>query len=284
VTFLALAGATFVIGLSVAEQTKALLPAFAAMVVFAVCPAISRSFMVAYMMVDPMMYLLVAVAVYALVRRTPWLFFAACFVGIFNREAILVLLPSYGISELLIERRFRWSPWIWATGIALVWLVFSRLVLAYTVPIKLSGALPGWHQVHTSQVRVVLTAVLADFGVLVLVSWRALWNPVALSLVPFALGSIAGAFVITDTSRVASQAIPFFILALFSFWPSDGRLRALVLVPAVLFVLDVALAVWWNGVPDAALMPALAVVVCVNEVLLYRHLRKRELVGAVSLA
>ena len=123
VTFVGLSGAMFFLAVAVLGVTRTLFRALIAASILAAGPP-TRVLLRNYMLVDPLSYLFIGLAVLALVIRRRWLFFAACLFGVFNKETLLPMLLGYPALELLEERRVSRVSATLAVGIALAWTLF----------------------------------------------------------------------------------------------------------------------------------------------------------------
>jgi hypothetical protein len=260
-SLLALTGAAFVTGLVTYKLTDSLVPAIAGVLAFVAVPTTHRFNLWHYMLTDPMAFLLAAVATLALVIRRRWLFFACCFVGVFNKESMVPMLLCYPLYEFLTERRVRSSTVGIAAGIAAVWLAFRELL---PVPVDTYSL---WSEFRGPEyLTVVATQVLVVFGVLLLAVWRGLWSNLALALTPFAALQLLSGFLVGQVDRAVVQAIPFVIVAVLWRWPRERPTQALVLLPVGAYLIAQVLA--QAGFGNRIVLPPLALIVLIGEALL----------------
>jgi hypothetical protein len=230
--FLVLAG--LFIGLTVLEVAGSVVLGSLAAGAFAFSPATARADLSQFMLTDPLAFCLAALAVFALVRRNRLVFFAACMVGVFNKETMVPLLACYPLSEALLERHVRTSTLLLSGTILAAWTALRALlpvpVDRYSLLAEFVGA--------PSQAKLVILGLAVAYGPLLVTVWRALGSRVALSLVPFALANVASMWFLGSTDRAAAMAIPF-VLSMFWFWPTNRVTRLLVLAPLVPYAIYV---------------------------------------------
>jgi len=225
--FLVLAG--LLIGLTVLEVAGSVVLGSLAAALFAFSPATARADLSQFMLTDPLAFCLAALAVFALVRRNRLVFYAACLVGVFNKETMVPLLACWPLSEVLLERRLRTSTLLLSGSIAAAWAAFRVLlpipVDRYSLTAEFVGTL--------SQAKLVILGLAVAYGPLLVTVWRAVGSRAALSLAPFALANVISMWFLGSTDRAAAMAIPAVLLSMFWFWPTDLRTRLLVLAPMV---------------------------------------------------
>jgi hypothetical protein len=268
ITFVSLAGAALFLALSVYALAGSVVPAIVAELLFVANPVTDRFNFEIYMLTDPLAFFLTAVAIFALVRRRPILFFVVCLVGVFNKETMLPLLVCYPLSEALIEGRVTRGSVITALAIGAGWYAFTRLL---PVPVHTYSLLREFR--GPAYAGTVAAALIATFGVLLIGSWRGILSPVVVSVVPFGLANVAGAWFVGDTHRAVAQATPVVVLAVLWLWPSDRLGRTLVLAPCVGYLLERAIHDGL-GVTSPTVMVPLVAALLVSEVILARRLGK----------
>jgi hypothetical protein len=265
ITFTSLVGAAFFLALSVYVGIWHPVPAVLAIAVFATSVPVTYNLW-DYMLTDPMAFLLAGIAIFALIRRKPLLFFSACLVGVFNKEALVPMLVCYPLSEFLLDRRVRASSVLASLGIAGLWFLFRHLL---PIPVARYSFISEFWGI--GQTRAVIIAAGATFGFLAVASWRVLFAPVLIALLPFALAQVAvGWLFFANTKRVLVQALPFLIIAIFAAWPVASLTRLLVALPVAA---QVVLAVWYNLAetrPYQFILPMLLIVVCSEVALVTR--------------
>lgn len=231
-TVAALMAAAFTMGLCLYRLTDALLPAAAAVVLLALDFATARLHLVRYMLTDPIALFLTVLAVYALIRRRPVMFYVTCLIGVVNRESMVPMVVCYPISEYLLDRQLRWQTWAAALGVAGAWFALRAF---WPVPVNRYSVVDEFKPTLAQTKLVADTAVMV-FGVLFIAAWRSVGRRTAASrfarsLVPFVIATFGAAWFIGSVDRILAQAIPFFVIIVLGCWPKQPFARLLVLVP-----------------------------------------------------
>ena len=235
ISFLALAAAALFIGLSILELTGSEVPALAGMSLFVVHPFSDRFNLWDYMLTDPMAFFFVALAIWALVKRKRFLFFAVCAVGVLNKESMVPMVIAYPLTEAWVEHHVRRSSVVAAAGIVAGYYLF-RVVMpeastGYTI---LNQFHPGLHHIG-----LVVTACITFFGFLIPAALRRPWgSPLMIALVPFAVACVLEAWFVGDLERAIVQSLPVVCVAILWRWPADLRRQLLTLVVVPLAIMS----------------------------------------------
>jgi hypothetical protein len=231
VSFLALAGAATFVGLAIFELAGSLIPALAGAVAFLVNPFTAPFNLRDYMLTDPMAFLLSALAIWALVKRRPVLFFSACAVGVMNKESMLPMLAAYPLSAWWIHGRPPRGAALAALAIAGGWVLFR---VALPIPVDTYSILD---QLRWQDAERMAGSGLVVFGVLAPAALRRPWRRIPLvSLLPFALGALLAAWFVDNLERAMAQALTAVCVGIFWLWPSGLRPQILALAPLPLAI------------------------------------------------
>ena len=223
VSFLALAAAALFIGLSIFELTGSEVPAVAGVILFIVNPFSANFNLFDYMLTDPMAFFLAALAIWALVKRKRFLFFAACAVGVLNKESMVPMVIAYPLTEAWVDHHLRGSSVAAAAGIIVGYYLF-RVVMP---------EVPGYsifNQFHAGfhHIEAIAGAVFIVFGVVVPAALRRPWGSrLMVALVPFAVACVLEAWFVGDLERAIVQALPAVCVGIFWLWPADLRRQLL---------------------------------------------------------
>jgi hypothetical protein len=233
------------------------------MFLFVANPWTEKFYLHRYMMVNPMMFFFVALAVWALVRRNRWLFFAACAVGALNKEVLVPMVVAYPLSELLIDHRLRRSSVGAALGIVIGYSLF-RVAMPENPGYSIFNLLwPG-----VGAFRLMALAGIDTFG---LVLPAALWRPwrsrLMVALAPFAVACVLEAWFVDNLERAMVAAFPVVCVAIFWLWPAGVLRQVLTLLVVPLYFLRVIIGHVLGGI--AYTTPLLLLVAVAAEVWLW---------------
>lgn len=185
-----------------------------------------------FMLTDPPAYAMLGLALLFMITGRRWLFFLACFTGIFVKEMLLFLLPCYLLYTLL-RRKSSKADWIMAGGIVLVYLVFRAVVPVpvntYSLQTTFTG-MPDWHPYYQK--------IWGSFSFLILFALsRMFLSRLSLALLPLALGSLFATFFVTDIQRAFVFAFPFVFLSILAVPVRSWSGRVLAVAPVVVYLL-----------------------------------------------
>jgi hypothetical protein len=163
-----------------------------------------------FMLPDALSFGLISLGVYLLIRRQKVAFLAVCAVGVLTKEIVLLLLPAYAILEGL-EGRWRLNTFVASVVIGAAYLGVRSLI---EIPFNNYGPSTTFTGFTIGALQGVVASCATLFGLLIarvpLGAWR---SPVALALLPLAVGSLLATLFITNTDRATIYAFPFVIVA-----------------------------------------------------------------------
>lgn len=225
ISLFALAGTAFLIGLTIFELSGSIVPAMAGVFLFTANPWTVKFHLFRYMMVDPMMFFFVALAIWAIVKRNRWLFFATCAVGALNKEVLIPMLISYPLSEWLLDRRVRRSSVVATVVIAVGYFVF-RVVMPENPGYSIFNLLwPG-----VDYFRLMAIAGIDAFGLLLVPALSRPWGSrLIAALVPFVIACVLEAWFVDNLEHAMVAAFPAVCVAVLWHWPPGLLRRSLVL-------------------------------------------------------
>ena len=244
ISFLALAAAALFTGLSIFELTGSEVPALAGVILFVVNPFTAKFYFWDYMLTDPMAFFLTALAIWALVTRKRFLFFAACAVGVLNKESMVPMVIAYPLTEAWVDHQVRRSSIAAAVGIVVGYYLF-RVVMpeaptGYTII----------NQFHTGlhHMKLMAAAGITVFGLMIPAALRRPWGSrLMISLAPFAVACVLAAWFVDDLERALVLALPAVCVAIFWLWPTDLRRQLLTLAVVPIVVLHMVIAQEFPG-------------------------------------
>lgn len=189
-----------------------------------------------YMLTDSLALGFVALAVFLLVSRRRLPFFLVCWVGVFNKETMLAVVPCYLLLELS-ERRPRLST------LGMTLLVFgSYAALRLLVPIPRDT-----YTFETTFVGLQVLPTLGEtylqvFGLLGITAASRVWlSPYGLVLAPIVGGAVAGCLFSGDHARTLVYAFPVVLIAALTVSVGSRAGRLLVVGPVVAYFVVLAL-------------------------------------------
>lgn len=234
ISFLALAGAAVLIGLSILELSGSVIPALAGVVLFLINPWTAKFNLWDYMLTDPMAFFFTALAIWALVKRNRPLFFVACAIGVLNKESMVPMVVAYPLTEWWIDHRVRSSSVVAAVGIVVGYAAFRA-----AMPEAVSYSILGELKANVDHARAMTLAWIATFGVMLPAAFLRPWGSrLMIALVPFAATSVLEAAFVGDLERAMVQALPAVCVGIFWLWPVDLREQLLTLAVVPIFALS----------------------------------------------
>jgi hypothetical protein len=270
ITTLALAAAALFIGLSILELTGSEVPALAGMVLFVANPFSAKFNLRDYMLTDPMAFFLAALAIWALVSRRRFLFFAVCAVGVLNKESMVPMVLAYPLTEVWLEHHLRPSSVAAAAGIVVGYTLFRVVTPEATTGYTMLN------QLNTDFVHIksIVAMGIVVFGIALPAALRRPWgSSLIVALLPFAIACVLEAWFASDLGRVMAQALPAVCVAIFWLWPADLPRQLLTLAVVPLALVQMAIVVLFKaGFAGDALLGSvfLTLVAFVAEVWLWR--------------
>jgi hypothetical protein len=232
ISLLALGAAAVLLGLAALRITGSAIPAVLGVTAFLTDPPTARWNLNDFMLTDPMAFFLATLAIWALLTRRRSVFFAACLVGVVNKESMVPMLVAYPIAEGLRARRVPWIDAGWALAIGAGWLL---LRMTLPVPVDTYSFL-GQFREGWPHVRLMGVAALFTLGPLLPAVRRGARDPAIVGLLPFAVAAVLSAWLVDDVERVMIQALPVALLAGLRPWTPSLRSRLAIAAPAALLV------------------------------------------------
>lgn len=234
VSFGSLALSCLLLALIIYSLSSNLLLTAAAAVTFSQVMPVFAQNLWNFMLTDAASFLFLLLGIYLLMLRRERLFLLVTFVGMFNKETVLLLLPCY-LLKMILERRLSVGK---VAAVAVVFAIY--FIFRASIPIPNNAYTLANIFVGTPTAGFIARGLIGIFGVLVIAAiFRFGRNDVNIWLMPLALGGIAAEmFTHFDTERTYVLVFPLIFTATFGLKLDSLTLVVAALVTPALFLLE----------------------------------------------
>lgn len=234
VSFVSLVLSCFLLALIIYALSSNMVLTVAAAVTFSQIVPVFAQNLWDFMLTDGAAFLFMLLGIYLLIIRRERLFLLVTFVGMLNKETVLLLLPCY-LLKMILERRLNVGR---VAGVAVIFAIYFLFRVSIPIPNNSYTLANTFVGIPTPEF--VARGMFGIFGVLVIAAiFRFGRNEVNIWLMPLALGAIASEmFTHFDAERTYVVALPLIFAATFGLKLDSLALVIAALVTPALFLLE----------------------------------------------
>ena len=184
-----------------------------------------------YMLVDAAGFLFMLMAIFSMLKRKKVLFYFICFLGLFNKESMLFVLPCYVLYDFFEGEKIDITCFLGIVFILGVYLVF-RMIMPVSVNTYSIKTILGFNYFWKQW----FTVPFLTFGALIFfILTRAWLSKTALALAPLFLIVYISIPLVSDKERLFVYAFPFIIISTFGLKISTFKGRLLLIAPLIIY-------------------------------------------------
>lgn len=268
ISFLALTFTTFLISLILYFLTHNVIVSVLGSIVFSSFKWTTSFYISDYMLVDPLAFFFITLAVFFMLRKRKAAFFLTCLLGMFNKETVGLLIPCYLLNELL-EDRLRMHSIMGAASVIIIYSVFRNMV---PIPINTYSlknvfmGMPPWQSI--------IVHFFSSFGILTFFTLSRMWlSNFTLSLSPLAVSSLIILSFVSDKQRMVAYIFPLVLFSVLGLRITSKRSFILLIFPVLIYFFAEVMQGWIHLKTRTLFLIEFSIFILLESIFFYEYYR-----------